>query len=227
MPVPSDFQAEKRISAKDRAFQQIQEWIIDGTLQPGEKLNDADLANAINVSRTPVREALQILSQQGFVTMKPGSCTIVNESDPDDLCNLLPPLAALQALACEMAAGKELALPIYQKLETLNLEFDEALEKEDFYAALKKDEQFHKLIVDSCQNPYISNITQMLQAHVRKLFFQNAIVLNVVSVEEHTQIIAALQNHDTELARKIAKENWLRSVSDYLENSKGENENEC
>lgn len=223
MPIPPNFQAGKRVSAKDRAFQQIQEWIIDGTLQPGEKLNDADLANAINVSRTPVREALQTLSQQGFVTMKPGSCTIVNESDPDGLCNLLPPLAALQALACETAAGKQLPMTVYQRLEELNLEFSDSLEKGDFHAALKKDEQFHKLIVDSCRNPYLSNITQMLQAHVRKLFFQNAIVLKMTSVEEHAQIIAALQDHDVASARKIAKENWLRSVSDYLENSKGEN----
>ena len=223
MPIPPNFQARKRVSAKDRAFQQIQEWIIDGTLQPGEKLNDADLANAINVSRTPVREALQTLSQQGFVTMKPGSYTIVNESDPDDLCNLLPPLAALQALACETAAGKQLPMTVYQRLEELNLEFSDSLEKGDFHAALKKDEQFHKLIVDSCRNPYLSNITQMLQAHVRKLFFQNAIVLKMTSVEEHAQIIAALQDHDVASARKIAKENWLRSVSDYLEDSKGEN----
>lgn len=222
MPVPSDFQAEKRLSAKERAFQQIQEWIIDGTLQPGEKLNDADLARAINVSRTPVREALQILSQQGFVTMKPGSCTLVNASSPDDLCALLPPLAALQALACETAAGKTLPEATYQKLEAWNLEFGEALEKGDAYAALKKDEQFHKRIVDSCENPYISNITQMLQAHVRRLFFQKAIVLKPESVEEHSQIIQALRDHDTERASRIAKENWLRSVSDYLENSKGE-----
>lgn len=222
MPVPSNFQAEKRLLARDRAFQQIQEWIIDGTLQPGEKLNDADLAAAIGVSRTPVREALQVLSQQGFVTMKPGSCTLVNESNPDDLCNLLPPLAALQALACETAAGKSLQEGFYRQLSALNGEFREALGQGDSYAALKKDEQFHKLIVDSCENPYISTITQMLQAHVRKLFFQKAIVLKPESVKEHSRIIAALQNHDIELARTLAKENWLRSVHDYLENSKEE-----
>lgn len=222
MPVPSNFQAEKPLLARDRAFQQIQEWIIDGTLQPGEKLNDADLAAAIGVSRTPVREALQVLSQQGFVTMKPGSCTLVNESNPDDLCNLLPPLAALQALACETAAGKSLQEGFYRQLSALNGEFREALEQGDSYAALKKDEQFHKLIVASCENPYISTITQMLQAHVRKLFFQKAIVLKPESVEEHSRIIAALQNHDIELARTLAKENWLRSVQDYLENSKEE-----
>lgn len=224
MPVPADYQAEERLSAKERAFRQIQEWIIDGTMQPGEKLNDADIAKAINVSRTPVREALQILSQQGFVTMKPGSCTYVNESNPDDLANLLPPLAALQALACQTAAGKCLPQAFYQKLEELNREFEEALKTGDFYAALKKDEQFHKRIVDSCENPYISNITQMLQAHVRKLFFQKAIVLKMESVREHDQIIQALQNRDAQQAERIARENWLRSVSDYLNHAKGEKE---
>ena len=72
MPIPQNYSAPVKLSAKDRAYNQIQEWIVDGTLVPNEKINDAQLANALGISRTPVREALQLLALQGLVAMKPG-----------------------------------------------------------------------------------------------------------------------------------------------------------
>ena len=63
-----------------------------------------ELAKAIGTSRTPVREALQMLSIQGFVSMKPGVATTINDTDPSDITKLFPPLAALEGLAAEMAA---------------------------------------------------------------------------------------------------------------------------
>ena len=60
MPIPTDHAKPLRISAKENAFNQLQQWIIDGTLHPGEKLNDTELAGALGVSRTPIRESLQL-----------------------------------------------------------------------------------------------------------------------------------------------------------------------
>ncbi len=215
MPIPVDYTAEKQLSAKERAFQQIQSWIIDGTLVPGEKINDVDLAKAINISRTPVREALQMLSQQGFVSMKPGVATYVNESNPDDLKNLLPPLAVLQSLAAEIAAA-DFDRDSSVHLKDINTKFEEALKNEDYYTALKQDELFHKTIVDKCNNPYLTNMTEMLQAHVRKLFFQESIVLTTDSVTEHEALINAMESGDSESAAQITKANWMRPVAEYL-----------
>ena len=215
MPIPVGYKAKKQLSAKERAFEQIQEWIIDGTLRPGEKINDMELAQAINISRTPVREALQMLNQQGFVSMKPGVATYVNESDPGELNKLLPPLAALQALAAEMAADS-IENDTVERLRQINGEFEEALADKDYYTALKQDELFHKIIVDQCENSYLSTMTEMLQAHVRKLFFQKAIILTMDSVTEHENMIKALEKHDPKQAADIAKENWMRPIGEYL-----------
>ena len=215
MPIPQNYRAEKQPSAKERAYSQIQEWIIDGTLQPGEKINDVEIANAIHISRTPVREALQMLSQQGFLTMKPGVATYVNESDPNELGKLLPPLAALQSLAAETAAACSDEKMI-EELEALNDRFAKALQNQDYYTALKRDELFHKIIVDRCDNPYLSNMTEMLQAHVRKLFFQKAIILTMDSVTEHRELLEALKNGNAKKASEIARENWMRPIGEYL-----------
>ena len=215
MPIPQNYRVEKQPSAKERAYSQIQEWIIDGTLQPGEKINDVEIANAIHISRTPVREALQMLSQQGFLTMKPGVATYVNESDPNELGKLLPPLAALQSLAAETAAACSDEKMI-EELEALNDRFAKALQNQDYYTALKRDELFHKIIVDRCDNPYLSNMTEMLQAHVRKLFFQKAIILTMDSVTEHRELLEALKNGNAKKASEIARENWMRPIGEYL-----------
>ena len=101
MPIPIDHTKPVRTTAKLHAFNQLQQWIIDGTLQPDEKLNDIELAQALGVSRTPIRESLQLLESQGFVSMQPGRATQVTPVEPEDIYNLLPPLAALQALYIE------------------------------------------------------------------------------------------------------------------------------
>ena len=67
MPIPTNHSKPIRTTAKENAFNQLQQWIIDGTLHPGEKLNDTELAQALGVSRTPIRESLQLLEVQGFV----------------------------------------------------------------------------------------------------------------------------------------------------------------
>lgn len=61
-----------RVSAKSLVLNQLQGWIIEGVLKPNEKINDGELAEALGVSRTPVREALQILELSGLVEMVPG-----------------------------------------------------------------------------------------------------------------------------------------------------------
>lgn len=85
-----NYTPQVRLSAKEKAFHQLQRWIVDGTLEPGEKVTDADLAEALGVSRTPVREALQLLESQGFVEMKPGKETKITLIHPDDALAVYP-----------------------------------------------------------------------------------------------------------------------------------------
>ena len=214
MPIPETFTAPNRISAKERAFNQIQEWIIDGTLQPEEKLNDANLAEALGVSRTPIREALQLLAVQGFVEMKPGVATQVTSINKEDISKILPPLAALQALAAELATPV-LTQHTIDSLRQINSKFSQSIGEGNYYYALKMDEQFHEVIVDVVRNSYLNNTITMLQAHVRRLFFHKSIILKPDSFEEHEAILRAFECQDNETASRIARNNWLRPIEVY------------
>jgi DNA-binding GntR family transcriptional regulator len=215
MPIPTNFSSPTRVSAKERAFSQIQEWIIDGTLRPMEKVNDADLAKALGVSRTPIREALQLLNVQGFVEMFPGVGTQVTPVNPEDIGKILPPLGVLQALAAELAAPL-INQQTIDLLREINQNFAEAIHKGDYFSALKQDEQFHRIIVELTQNPYISTSVSTLQAHVMRLYYNKTIILKPRSIEEHEAILTAFEQKDKNKAAKIARTNWLRAIDEYF-----------
>lgn len=209
MPIPTNHLKPVRKTAKENVFTQLQQWIIDGTLLPGEKLNDTELAEVLGVSRTPVREALQLLEVQGFVKMYPGKATQVTEVKKESIYELLPPLAVLQALAAELVIP-HLTDDVISLLESTNDRFAKAVRSENYFAALKIDEEFHQIIVDTAQNSYIHQIISQLQAHVRRLFFHNSIKLTEKSVEEHAKIIELLKNKDAENASALMRTNWLK-----------------
>ncbi|MHC8517398.1 GntR family transcriptional regulator [Sporosarcina sp. ITBMC105] len=214
MPIPSEHQKTARKTAKESAFNQLQQWIIDGTLQPGEKLNDVELADALGVSRTPIRESLQLLEVQGFVKMYPGKATQVTEVNKDSINDLLPPLAVLQALAAELAIP-QLQEESLRELVQTNERFAQAVRSKDYYSALKIDEEFHQIIVDIACNPYIHQIISSLQTHVRRLFFLNSIILTEKSIDEHSKIIELLKEGKADLVSSVMRENWLRAIDEF------------
>ena len=214
MPVPTNHAKPIRVSAKENAFNQLQQWIIDGTLQPEEKLNDTELAEALGVSRTPVRESLQLLEVQGFVEMFPGKATQVTTVKKEDIKDLLPPLAALQALSAELAIPN-LDDETIHMMEESNKRFSLAIQSKDYFSALKIDEEFHQIIVDAANNPYITSMVANLQAHVRRLFFHNSIVLTTNSIQEHATIIDLLKKRDASAVSNVMRDNWLRAIEEF------------
>lgn len=214
MPIPSDYASPIRLSAKERALSQIQRWIIDGTLQPGEKLMDAELADALSVSRTPIREALQLLEVQGLVEMFPGKETKVKMIERDDILKMYPVLASLHALAAELATPL-LSPAELEQLKGLNAQFSEAIRNGQPYQAMEYDELFHNTVVDAADNSYIASYSSSLQVHIRRfkyVFLKQQLTANSDSVEEHAALIQAFEARDANAATLIMKQNLLRPM---------------
>ncbi|MBO2533568.1 MAG: GntR family transcriptional regulator [Thermoactinomycetaceae bacterium] len=226
MPIPRDVPKMERISAKQRALEQIQRWIIEGTLRPGEKILDGELAEVLGMSRTPVREALQILEMQGFVEMHPGSATKVTPIRREDVFRIYPPLAALDATAAEMAAERVTAEDI-RSLRLTNEKFAEALGNKAFYEALILDEQFHQTILEAADNPYLTSFITTLQMHVRRfkyVFLRKMVISPARSIEEHAMIIEALEKRDRETAARVMRQNWMRPMREIADRLQREEE---
>ncbi len=226
MPIPRDVPKMERISAKQRALEQIQRWIIEGTLRPGEKILDGELAEVLGMSRTPVREALQILEMQGFVEMHPGSATKVTPIRREDVFRIYPPLAALDATAAEMAAERVTAEDI-RSLRLTNEKFAEALGNKAFYEALILDEQFHQTILEAADNPYLTSFITTLQMHVRRfkyVILRKMVISPARSIEEHAMIIEALEKRDRETAARVMRQNWMRPMREIADRLQREEE---
>jgi DNA-binding GntR family transcriptional regulator len=220
MPIPNDYSAPIRMSAKERTLTELQRWIIEGTLQPGEKLNDGQLAEALGVSRTPVREALQLLEVQGFIEMHPGRDTRVTTINKEDVQKMFPPLAALHALAAEQVASKILSEQI-ERLREINAEFAKVVEEQQPFLAMELDEQFHAVIIEAADNPYISSFSHTIQLHIRRFKFvflqQLPLAASHASIDEHSALIEAFERRDRDKAAALMKENWLRPMRELFQ----------
>ncbi|WP_025719903.1 GntR family transcriptional regulator [Paenibacillus polymyxa] len=219
MPIPKDFASPIRMSAKERAFSQIQRWIIDGTLQPGEKLIDSELAETLGVSRTPIREAFQLLEVQGLVSMHPGKETKVTEVEKNDIFKMYSTMAALHALAAEVTS-KIIVPGQIEQLRAINLEFASAINSGQVYQAMEMDEQFHNHIVELSDNPYVTTFSASLQIHIRRfkyVFLKQPITATHASVEEHDSIIKALESKDSDYAHVLMKQNFIRPMQELNE----------
>ncbi|MFF2479912.1 GntR family transcriptional regulator [Paenibacillus sp. NPDC058071] len=219
MPVPKNYVSPIRMSAKERALSQLQRWIIDGTLQPGEKLIDAELAESLGVSRTPIREAFQLLEVQGLVSMHPGKETKVTVIEKEDIFKMYSTMAALQALAAEVAAAVIVPEEIEQ-LRAINSEFANAIRNGQAFQAMEVDEQFHNFIVELSDNPYVANFSASLQIHIRRfkyVFLKQPVDATQASVDEHAAIIAAFEQKDGKRAYELMKLNFIRPMQELHE----------
>src|SRR5882762_9358706 len=103
MPVPRKAAAPKRQLLRDDAFTAIRTAIVDGTLEPEERLVGAELSEWLGVSRTPIREALARLDAAGLVQTRPGRYTIVSPLDVKSMRDAQAVAAAMHELAVREA----------------------------------------------------------------------------------------------------------------------------
>ncbi|WP_321166166.1 GntR family transcriptional regulator [Bacillus sp. FJAT-28004] len=193
---------------------QLQKWIIDGTLQPGEKLNDSELAEALGVSRTPIREAFQLLEVQGLIQMFPGKETRVTTLAKEDILKLYAPLTALHTLAAELAA-ENIQQEHIEQLRAINANFSEKVSKEQLYEAMEYDEEFHETILHIANNQHILSFCSSLQLHIRRykyIFFKRPNWETHTAASDHESIIQALEAHDAEAASRLMKLNLIRPL---------------
>jgi DNA-binding GntR family transcriptional regulator len=204
MPVPAQQGALERDLLKDRAYAAIRDAIVDGTLAPGEKLKDQELCAWLGLSRTPVREALNRLEQDGLVESEPQRYTRVSPLDRRAASDAFPVVAALHALAAELA-GPRLTPSDIDAMREANARFSAALKAGDVDAALSADDDFHGVFVRASANAEIVRALDRLMPRIRRLErLRFGSLSGRASVKQHELIINA-----ADAAAGLVKENWL------------------
>lgn len=210
MPIPQIKPGGSRESARAQVYRQLQDWIVDGTMQPGERISDQDVAEYFSVSRTPVREALQLLSEQGFVRVEPSRGTHVSPLNGDLAYSIYEALSSLSGCAAKLACQKQKKGDI-ARLRELNGDFERAVAAGEHDRLSNLDNVFHKFILKMADNPYISDAVLNLTMHSNRyenLYFREG-TDRMESVREHEALIRALEVRDDEESTRAAEENWL------------------
>ena len=204
-----------RLSLREQVYTQLKSAIIHLELKPGERINDKALARQFGVSRTPVREALKKLEDEGLIVTSPGSETIVSLIEVEQAIHVFTVVASLHGLAAKLALA--CLSPVHAELMTsINNEFAEALIAEDKYRAIQLDDQFHAVILEASHNPEIVIILDRLLPKIRRLELVKFNALNgQKSIEQHKEIIACLSNENKSQLPILIENNWL-SLAEYL-----------
>jgi DNA-binding GntR family transcriptional regulator len=133
------------------------ERIVDGSILPGTRLSDLEWSENLNVSRTPVREAMRKLQQDGVLVALDRGGYEVRRMTAQDLQSLYRCRAALESLAVREALPN-LSKRQLDKLEALIVQTEEAIERKAFAQVLKLNTKFHETIVKSSSNFYLENL---------------------------------------------------------------------
>jgi DNA-binding GntR family transcriptional regulator len=208
MPLPRDQQIE-RFLLSDQAYAVLRSAIIDGTLAPGERLRDAELVLRLGLSRTPIREALARLQEDGLVESEPNRYTRVAPLDRRDARDAYPIVAGLHALAAELGV-RHLTPDEIRTMRMQNQRFATAIGDVDVDEAMAADDAFHGVLIDASGNPAIGATLERLMPRLHRLErVQFGSLLGRRSVSQHEAIIAASQKGDAQGAADAVRENWL------------------
>ncbi len=200
---------------REDVYAQLREWIIEGTLLPAEKLRDVDLAQRLGVSRTPVREALRRLEDEGLIETKQNAWTRVASVDAALAARIYPILRVLEPLALELSFPHFTAKNI-QAMRQLNTRVRTALKRGDARTAALEDTALHETWTAACGNPELCAIIRDLKTqHIRLEIAYWAGDSALESVEEHARLIAAVQERDLKNAKRILESNWTRALARF------------
>jgi DNA-binding GntR family transcriptional regulator len=213
MPLPATTAPLPRVCLNDAAYDRLRDWILDGTLAPGEALRDEALAEALGMSRTPIRDALHRLEEEGLVVTNAARRTYVSEVTIKQAREIYPIIGALEALAIRLAMPHIDATAL-EAMRDANRELAAALTAGDAAAATAADEAIHRAFVAHCGNDELIGMLANLHAKIRRIeraFWGSAD--RTPSLADHDAIIAALEAHDARHAERMLARNMARGLA--------------
>jgi DNA-binding GntR family transcriptional regulator len=212
MPLPTAASTIARTSLRDAAYARIRDWILDGTLAPEEPLRDEALAETLGMSRTPVREALQRLEDDGLVVTNAARRSAVSPVSLQQARDVYPMVAALEALALRLALP-HVDEATLDAMTAANVRLASALEAGDAGAALEADLALHGAFIARCGNAELLRVLDDLKCTVRRIerAFWGAADRSA-SVYDHAELIAALAARDLATAEGVLARNWERGL---------------
>jgi DNA-binding GntR family transcriptional regulator len=214
--VPLEASTSLRALAYDALKRAITDMDIYGQIEP-IRLDERQLSQKLGVSRTPIREALTLLEQEGFVRAVPRRGIYVVRKSKKEIIEMIVVWAALESMAARLAAKNATDTQLKQ-LSALFNEFENEPPSDHLNEYSEANIKFHQTILRLGGCNLIVEMTQNLFIHSRAIRTVSLRQDNRAarSIEEHMRIIAALQARDADLASKLVREHTM-GLAEHVE----------
>lgn len=192
------------VGLHQRATSELRRMIVHGELSPGAPLIEGELSEALGISRTPIREALKVLAQQGLVELRANRSACVRTMRADEIAELFEALSGVERLAAELAAERITAgeLAALGELQDAIIRDHDAGQRERYFVANRR---IHRLIVEAARNTPLADIHMGLLNRAEQVRFF-ALRLEdrwEQSIQEHQEILEAMTARDSERAGRL------------------------
>lgn len=210
-PYPRTRQASSRA---ELVYITLRQDILNNTYRPGQRLSEEAIAQELNVSRTPVREALKRLHAEGFVEITPHRGAVVRDPSGEELAELCTVREVLEGLAARLAARSISLIEVYS-LERLLAEMEAAMAEGRLADLDALNFQFHETIWIASRNRYLAHQLRQLRQFVHRLQESTLTVQGrkEEAYREHKALFEACAAGDPDEAERLAREHVRKAES--------------
>lgn len=209
----------KSYSAREKTYDRLKAYLLSGKIEPGERINQEMCAEILNVSRTPIREALQRMVSEGLVEKNESRGFRIPELSMDELEELFDMRSVLEAFAMRLVCQR-ITEEVVQKLKYCIEESEEALRRNDPEGIFKANTSFHNTLYLLIQDRkrFLFTLNNMKE-HILKYRKQTLMHLSRArkSISAHKKIVFALESKDPNLAEYLMRLHIQESKEDAME----------
>lgn len=208
----------------DRAsdtYERLRDLIVSGQLAPGSRVIETDVAERLGVSRTPVRSALQRLRQEGYIVSSGDgersrpTIAPLTKADAEELFYIV---GQIEGLAARFTAElEEERSRVVDELREINQQYAESADEaqHDFNRLFELDTRFHRGYVDAGAGPRLLELHNSMKPQAERYIRVYIRVLTAqipISVEEHGEIVDAIEAGDPDAAERAVQTNWRNAT---------------
>lgn len=194
------------IRRADQIASTLEQLVFSGEFRDGERLDELKLAEQFHVSRTPIREALQVLVSSGMAEQIPRRGVFIRQPGPVELMEMFETMAELEA-SCGRLAATRMSEADLALLAAANERCQQAIQNMDHDRYYAENETFHQIIYRGAANSFLANQALQLQNRLRayrriQLRFRGR--MNQ-SMDEHSKVLRALTDGDADLVAQTLR----------------------
>ena len=207
------------LTLRASVFETLRSAILRGYFEPGEHLTEINLAEILGVSRTPIREALQILEREKLVTILPRRGAVVADISEENLKDEMEIRAALEILAVSKAAHSITEEQI-REMEKIARDFEMHCRHEEMELCALDDERFHQVITDAARNKRLSYLMEIVREQLYRYRLESLKETLEYSnlIREHEEILQALREKDAAAGKTAVGKHITRQCKVILKN---------